>query len=333
MDDERLLQTIARCDDTVVGPDGLPRSAWSPERAFFEIKSRISGSRLRSPAVRSQTPAWTAALVGFAAALLIGGVTLLAMSRDSETADPTTTIEPTTTQPEPGPTTTTTSAPSTTAAPSTTSTTIDEDTEPTIPEARLETIARFFESISDADLETLEGLFAPGGEYVPVAALDDLSSGIDPASTLVGSPELREFLQWWYGLLQMDLRPLECSGDAQSVTCVAESTGVAVLYLPGGAATGTVKFTFGPAGLIRVEDQIDRSTGGDFDIRGFWRTWMPEGAPELEQLWPNGNGRPDFSRDIARVILQYYPRYLDDRGIDVPPQYLDGSLLPEAAGA
>ena len=50
--------------------------------------------------------------------------------------------------------------------------------------------------------------------------------------------------------------------------------------------------------------------------------------PELELLWPEGNGDPPggYDEDLARAIIEFYPRYLAESGIDVPPYFLGGSL-------
>jgi len=194
-------------------------------------------------------------------------------------------------------------------------------------------VSGLYSALSSGDIAAAEALFAPGGDYFSTETTDVLSAGIGTPPQVVGSPEMREYLTWWHGMLQMDLIPRDCTGNATSVTCTSDSRGIAVLYLPGGTATGTIEFTLGPDGIEFVEDRIRIGATGDsqFDIRGFWRTWMPENAPEEETLWPGGNGDPPggFTAEFARVLIELYPTYLAEQGLNVPPQYLDGSMLTD----
>ena len=158
---------------------------------------------------------------------------------------------------------------------------------------------------------------------------DDSSASVYAESTAVGSPELTEYFTFWYGMLQTDWVPVDCRGDDTTVTCRTESRGLTTLFLPGGVASGTVTYTLGPEGVVSIVDRTVR-TGGScgpsgcandgFDIRGFWRTHMPS-QPDLEPLWPNGNGIPPGGYDaaLARAIIEFYPVHLAENGFSVPP--------------
>lgn len=199
-------------------------------------------------------------------------------------------------------------------------------------------VSTFFDALSTGDVAAAETLFAPGGQYQAIEASDESSASIYVEATEIGSEPLTEYLTFWYGLLQTELRPIACTGDGSIVTCRTESRGLTALFHLGGAATGELAFTLSGDRILTVVDRIVRTEGScgssgcgenGFDIRGFWRSWMPENAPEVEMLWPGGNGAPPggFSAEFARAILEYYPQFLVESGFDVPPQYLDGSLL------
>jgi low temperature requirement protein LtrA len=206
-----------------------------------------------------------------------------------------------------------------------------------VPVASWAQISAFYESLSSGDIAGTEALFAPGGIYEMDDRDGDFSTALFPIEgeigstdegtiVLVGLPELTEFWTFWYGMLHMRWAPLDCTGDAVTVTCQTQSRGLGVAHLPGGTATGRVVFTLGPEGIERVLDQVKRTSG--FDIRGFWRTWMPENAPEVEAMWPGGNGFPadGYTVELARAIVELYAPFLADRGLNVPPEYLDGSV-------
>ncbi len=192
-------------------------------------------------------------------------------------------------------------------------------------------VSGFYEALSSGDIAATEALFAPGGQYLTPADSDDLSSGIDGPTAGFGSPEFREFWTWRYGMLQMDLEPRSCSGNGTTVTCTSESQGILVLFIPGGTATGKIEFTLETDGIEVIENRIHTGATGDsvFDVRGFWRTWMPDNAPEVEALWAGGNGEPPYTAEMARAIIEHYPPYLAERGVSVPSQYLDGTLLAD----
>lgn len=200
-------------------------------------------------------------------------------------------------------------------------------------------ISDFYASLSRGDVASAEAVFAPGGRYVKVEFADAGASDIGANAEAVGSPILTEYFTWWYDLLQMEWVPLECAAASGVISCRTESRGVATLHLPGRTATGLVQFTMGAEGIELVEDRVIRGSGSsegggttsNFDIRGFWRTWMPDNEPELEALWPGGNGnsRELFTAELARIILDLYPAYLVDNGIAVPERYLDGSMLAD----
>jgi ketosteroid isomerase-like protein len=201
-----------------------------------------------------------------------------------------------------------------------------------IPAETWATVSGFYEALSGGDIAATEALFAPGGEYFATEWADDLSDAIGPSgSQVMASAGLREYLTWWHRMLQMDLTPRSCSGNATTVTCTSESEGIVVLYLPGGRATGTIDFTLGPDGIEFVENRIRTGSTGllGFDVRGFWRTWMPDNAPEVEALWPGGNGEPPYTAEMARAIIEHYPPYLAQQGGAVPAEYLDGTLLAD----
>ena len=202
-----------------------------------------------------------------------------------------------------------------------------------VPEDAWELVSAFYESLNQEDIAGAEALFAPGARYEK----NDGASAIFPRGEEVGTPELAEYFTFWYAMLEHRWRPTECSGTETAVSCRTESSGVATLHRPGGTASGVVVFTLGPAGIEFVDDRIVRSSGSsegggpssNFDIRGFWRAWMLANAPAEEAMWPDGNGDPDLTPELARAILELYPPYLADRGIAVPDRYLDGSLLTD----
>ncbi len=208
-----------------------------------------------------------------------------------------------------------------------------------------ELISEFHSALSAGDIEVAEAQLAPGGQYRPAEQVDETSAGVYGGS-IFGSAALTEYFEFWYRMLQTDWVPIGCSGDATTVTCSTESRGLMTLFLPGGVASGVVIYTLGPEGIVTVEDRTVR-TGGScgpsacaddgLDLRGFWRSWMPENAPEVELLWPEGNGDPPvgFTEEFAAAIWDYYPQFLAENGIDVPPEYLDGSAaeaLRQASG-
>jgi ketosteroid isomerase-like protein len=192
-------------------------------------------------------------------------------------------------------------------------------------------VSGFYESLSDGDIAGAEALFAPGGRYFSTEWDDVMTTALSPSSDVVGSPEMAEYLRWWHGMLQMDLTPRSCTGDATTVTCTADADGILVLYLPGRTATGAIEFTLGPDGIEVVENRIitGSTASSEFHIRGFWRSWMPDNAPEAEALWPNGNGEIPHTADMARAIIEYYLPYLADHGVSVPPEYFDTTLLAD----
>ena len=198
-------------------------------------------------------------------------------------------------------------------------------------------VTDFHAALNSGNIDAATALFAPGGQYIPVEASDDTSAGVYAESTEIGSPDLTEYFTFWYGMMQTDWVPVDCSGDGTTVTCLTESRGLMTLFLPGGVARGTVTYSFGTDGLVSIVDRTVRTGGscgpsacaGDgFDLRGFWRAWMPS-QPDLEPLWPDGNGNPPggYDAELARAIIEFYPVYLAESGISVPPQFLDGSLL------
>lgn len=202
-----------------------------------------------------------------------------------------------------------------------------------VPEEAWELVSGFYESLNQEDIAGAEALFAPGATYEK----NDGASAIFPRGADVGSLELTEYFTFWHAMLEHRWRPTECTGTETTVSCRTESSGVATLHRPGGTASGVVVFTLGPAGIEVVDDRIVRSSGSsegggpgsNFDIRGFWRAWMLENAPAEESVWPDGNGDPELTAELARIILELYPPYLADHGIAVPDRYLDGSLLTD----
>lgn len=195
----------------------------------------------------------------------------------------------------------------------------------------------FHTALNSGNIDAAMALFGPGGEYIPVEFSDDTTASVYAESTEIGSPDLTEYFTFWYGLLQTDWVPVDCSGDGPTVTCLTESRGLTTLFLPGGVASGTVTYSLGSEGLVSIVDRTVR-TGGScgpsacandgLDVRGFWRTGMLN-QPDLELLWPEGNGIPPggYGAELARAILEFYPAYLTENGISVPPEFLDGSLL------
>jgi ketosteroid isomerase-like protein len=206
-----------------------------------------------------------------------------------------------------------------------------------VPEDAYRLVSDFYDALDRGDTAAAEALFAPGGQYLPTEADDATSAAVYADATAIGSPELTEYFTFWYGMLQTEWHPLDCSGTATEVTCFSESRGLTTLFLPGGVARGSVQFTLSPEGIVAVVDRTVR-TGGScgpagcgtdaFDIRGFWRAWM-HNEPEIETLWPGGNGDPPggFTAELAQAIIEFYPRFLAENGINVPPEYFDGSPL------
>ena len=196
-------------------------------------------------------------------------------------------------------------------------------------------IAAFHTALSAGDIAAAEALFAPGGEYLPTEAEDVLSAGVYPGSRIIGEGDLPDYLRFWYTWLGTDWTPLGCNGDATEVTCTVESSGLTTVFLPGGVARGFITYTLSPEGIVSVVDRTVRTGGATtgledgLDLRGFWRSWMPDNQPDVESLWPGGNGDPidGFSIELAEAIIEFYPPFLVERGISVPSEYLDGSLL------
>ena len=196
-----------------------------------------------------------------------------------------------------------------------------------------ELISDFHSALSTGDVAAAESVFAPGGQYTSTENADVTSAGVY-GEELVGSEGLTEYFEFWYRLLATEWALVDCSGDATTVTCNTESRGLMTLFLPNGVARGVVTYTIGPDGIETVLDRTVR-TGGScgpnacaengFDLRGFWRSWMPETAPEVELLWPEGNGDPvnGLDEQFAAAIWEYYPQFLMENGIDVPQEYLE----------
>jgi hypothetical protein len=188
-------------------------------------------------------------------------------------------------------------------------------------------VSGFYEALTTGDIAAAEALFLPGGAYVSTDSRDVNSSAIGPLDgSLVGDPGMRDFWTWQWQWLQTQWSPRSCSGDAATVVCRTELRGVISAHLPGGRSTGRVVFTLAPDGIAEVVDELVLGSQ-PFDIRSFWRTGIPDIAPEVEGLWPGGNGVPPFTTEFARIVLELYPQWLADNGIPVPAEYLDGSLL------
>jgi hypothetical protein len=193
-----------------------------------------------------------------------------------------------------------------------------------VPEASFQLVADFHNALSSGDVAAAEALFAPGGEYHPTEADDELSAAVYSSDDRAG------YFTLWYDWFGTDWVPVTCEGDAVTVTCMTESSGLMTLILPGRVAWGQVTYTIGPDGFTSIVDRTVRTggsgggTGNGMDLRGFWRSWMPENAPEVELLWPGGNGDPEngFDLEFARAVLEYYPRFLVENAVDVPPEYL-----------
>ena len=134
---------------------------------------------------------------------------------------------------------------------------------------------------------------------------------------------MRDFWTWQWQMMQTQWSPRSCTGDATTVVCTTELTGVVSAHLPGGSAVGQVDFTIGPDGIVQVVDRV--MLGNEpFDIRSFWRTGLLEVGPEFESVWPGGNGSPPFTTEFARIVLQLYPQWLADLGVSIvqpPPEF------------
>lgn len=294
MSDTELLRALADTDPCP-GDSAMPTSAWSPDDAFTEVERLVGvGSPHESvSSVPRSRHGWMVAAAAFFVILIVGGMLYLAAgSGPHDIAPADTTPVPTTTPPE-----------------------------------AWALVSAFYESLNTGDIPAAQALFAPGGIYVSTDYEDVNSSSIgygnDPS---VASAGMQQFWTWKWQMLQTQWSPRSCEGTATTVICETELNGVISAHLPGNQATGRVVFTITPEGIAEVVDKIVLGSQ-PYDIRSFWRTGLTEIAPDLEGLWPGGNGMPPFTTEFARIILELYPQWLADSGVPIPTEYLDGTLL------
>ena len=124
--------------------------------------------------------------------------------------------------------------------------------------------------------------------------------------------------------LRTDTRPIKCTGDATSVSCRARNTGVLQLDT-GGFEDGLLLFDLDNGLLTSIRDRFNMP-----QLQNFCIGWIFENYPgDLTDIWTCAGTDIPETPEIARLLLEWYPRYLADDGTDVPPEYLDGSLLDE----
>ncbi len=319
MNDAQLLEALARTN--TLSPDAdLPAGAWSPAEAFDEVEWLLDGGHPTwqpAPTPRRHI-GWLVAASAFVVVLLVGALWLVEWG----SSDPTGPVSPATRPPV-------TDSPVTqppATLPPTTLASATAEPEAAVPAEAQALVDVFFASLSAGDIAAAEALFVPGGEYMSSDFFDTASSAIGSEDTVVGEPELFAFWTWQWDMMGTTWSAEACTGDGVDVVCRTEVRGLITAHLPGGRATGRVVFTLGSDGIVLVEDEVVLGAT-DFDIRGFWRTAIPEIAPEIEELWPGGNGPPPFTTEFARVVIERYPQWLADQGIPVAAEYLDGSLL------
>lgn len=179
------------------------------------------------------------------------------------------------------------------------------------------TVAAYFETLSAGDLEGFEALLTPGATF-------DERSGPNGANTNSYAREAPQFIgHFWFEYigLKTDTTPLECTGDAGSVSCRARNTGVLQLDT-GGFEDGLL--------LFQIEGNLISSISDKFSmphLGNFYNTWIFDNGPDMTDQFTGGSTDLPETPAVARLLLEWYPRYLADTGVGVPAEYLDGSLL------
>jgi hypothetical protein len=191
-----------------------------------------------------------------------------------------------------------------------------------IPPETWTTIASYFTTLSAGDLEAFETLLAADASF-------EERSGPTGGQTVSYDRTQEQFLgHFWFEYigLHTDTEPLQCTGDATAVSCRARNTGVMQLDT-GGFEDGLLLFDLEDGLLTSIRDRFNKNARTDLGT--FFDRWIFDNGPDLTGQWSGEGSDIPETPEVARLLLEWYPRYLADTGTDVPPEYLDGSLLED----
>lgn len=188
-----------------------------------------------------------------------------------------------------------------------------------IPAEAWVTIAAYFETLSTGDLDAFEALLTPDASF-------DERSGPNGARTVAYTRAEPQFMgHFWFEYvgLRTDTAPLKCTGDATAVSCRARNTGVLQLDT-GGFEDGLLLFRLEGSLISAVSDKFNLPNLGNL-----YDTWIFDNGPDMTNQWSGRSTDIPETPEVARLLLEWYPRYVADTGVEVPPEYLDGSLLDD----
>lgn len=189
-----------------------------------------------------------------------------------------------------------------------------------IPPETWDTIESYFITLSAGDLEAFEALLAPDASFQQRSRFDGQS--------LLHTRDQQQFtdhFEFQYLGLKTTSEPLKCTGSAASVSCRVRNRGVLELDT-GGFEDGTITFELTDGEITAINDLFSK----DGPLLGnFCDAWIAENGTAGIPVGACTGSDLNERLDIARWLLEAFPQYLNGIGIDIPPQYLDESLLNE----